>query len=103
MFLDWPAFELWFLSKFTYPDKAQCTALILEGTSYHQQGCTLDMDIDGFKQLACCSGFPRSTQVVLHFWHKLDPLIYKQIDGIVDGCPRDGDIEGLIATVCLVD
>ena len=36
MFLDWAAFESWFLSKFTYPDKVQCAALTLESISYHQ-------------------------------------------------------------------
>ena len=75
MFLDWATFESWFLSKFTYAYEAQSAALMLEGTSYHQQGCTLDMYIDGFKQLVCCLGFLRSAQLVLHFWHGLDPSI----------------------------
>ena len=39
---DWAAFEAWFLSEFMHLDEAQHAALMLEGTSYHQQGCTLD-------------------------------------------------------------
>ena len=35
MFLDWAAFESWFLSEFTHPNKAQHAALTLQGTSYH--------------------------------------------------------------------
>ena len=65
MFPNWAAFKAWFLSKFMYLDKAQCTALMLEGTFYHQQGCTLNAYIDGFKQLVWHSGFPRSAQLVL--------------------------------------
>ena len=94
MFPDWAAFESWFLSEFTHPNEAQRAALILEGTSYHQQSCALDTYIDGFKQLVCCLGFPRSAQLVLHFWHGLNPSIHKQINGMVDGHPKDEDIEG---------
>ena len=67
MFLDWATFESWFLSEFTHPNEAQHAALMLEGTSYHQQGCTLDTYIDGFKLLVHCLGFPRSAQLVLRF------------------------------------
>ena len=67
MFLNWAAFKAWFLSKFTYPDEVQYAALMLEGTSYHQQGCTLDAYIDSFKQLVWRLGFPRSAQLVLCF------------------------------------
>ena len=67
MFLDWAAFESWFFSKFTHSDEAQCAALMLGGTSYHQQGRTMDAYIDGFKLLVCCLGFPRSAQLVLCF------------------------------------
>ena len=35
IFLDWAAFESWFLSEFTHLNKAQYAALMLEGTSYH--------------------------------------------------------------------
>ena len=34
---------------------------------------------------------------------RLNPSICKQIDGMVDGCPRDKDIEGWIAAARLVD
>ena len=67
MFPDWAAFESWFLSKFTHPNKVQHAALMLEGTSYHQQGHTLDTYINGFKLLVCHLGFSRSAQLVLHF------------------------------------
>ena len=103
MFLDWPAFESWFLSKFMYSNEVQHAALMLEGTSYHQQDHTLDVYINGFKQLVCCLGFPRSMQLVLCFQCRPDPSIYKWIDGIVDGCPEDEDIEDWIMTAYLVD
>ena len=99
MFLDWAAFESWFLSEFMHPDKAQWATLMLEGTSYHQQGRTLNAYINGFKQLVCYLGFLRSMQRVLHFWHGLNPSIHKPINGMVDRCPGDEDIEGWIATV----
>ena len=67
LFPDWAAFEAWFLSEFTYPDKVQCATLMLEDTSYHQQGCTLNTYINRFKQLVWHLGFPRSTKLVLHF------------------------------------
>ena len=67
MFPDWATFESWFLSEFTYPDEAQRAALMLKGTSYHQQGRTLDAYVDRFKLLVWRSGFLRSTQLVLHF------------------------------------
>ena len=35
IFLDWAAFESWFLSEFTHPNQAQRATLMLEGTSYH--------------------------------------------------------------------
>ena len=75
-----------------HPNKAQRATLMLEGTSYHQQGHTLDTYIGGFKLLVCRSGFPRSTQLVLCFWRGLDLSICKRIDGMVDGCPGDEDI-----------
>ena len=103
MFLDWAAFEARFLSEFMHPDKAQCATLTLEGTSYHQQGCTLGAYINGFKQLAWRSRFPRLVQLVLRFQCGLDLSIHKWIDGMVDGCPQDEDIEGWIVTVRLVD
>ena len=49
MFPDWATFESLFLSKFTHSDEVQCAALMLEGTSYHQQGHTFDAYINGFK------------------------------------------------------
>ena len=67
MFPNWATFKFWFLSEFTHPDEAWHMALILEGTSYHQQGHTLDAYIDGFKQLVQCLEFPRSMQLVLCF------------------------------------
>ena len=103
MFLDWAAFESWFLSEFTYPNKAQCAALRLEGTSYHQQGCTLDTYVNGFKLLVWRLGFPRSVQLVLCFRQGLNPTICKRIDGMVDRCPGDEDIKGWITAVRLVD
>ena len=77
MFLDWAAFESWFLSEFTHPNEMQCAVLMLESTSYHQQSYTLDTYIDGFEQLVYCLWFPRFMQLVLHFWHGLYPLICK--------------------------
>ena len=76
---------------------------MLEGTSYHQQGRTLNTYVDGFKLLVWCLGFPRSAQLVLHFRRGLDSSIHKWIDGMVDGCPGDKDIEGWITAVRLVD
>ena len=76
---------------------------MLEGTSYYQQGHTLDTYIDGFKLLVCCLGFPRSAQLVLCFQRGLNPSIHKWIDGMVDVCLGDKDIEGWIAAARLVD
>ena len=103
MFLDWATFESWFLSKFMYPDEAQHAALMLEGTSYHQQGHTLDTYVNGFKLLVWHLGFLRSVQLVLHFRRGLDLSIHKWIDGMVDGRPGDKDIKGWIAAAHLVD
>ena len=67
MFSDWAAFKSWFLSEFMHPDKTQHDALMLEGTSYYQQGQALDAYADRFKQLVCYLGFLRLSQLVLHF------------------------------------
>ena len=46
MFPDWATFESWFLLEFTRPNEVECTVLMLESTSYHQQSCTLDTYMD---------------------------------------------------------
>ncbi|KAG6805988.1 hypothetical protein H0H92_013152, partial [Tricholoma furcatifolium] len=102
-FLDWPSFETWFLVKFTHANEVQHTALVLEGTSYHQQGRALDTYIDKYKKLVRRSDFPHSTQLVLRFCRGLDQSIRRCIDGMVEGRPRDDDLNSWISIARLID
>ncbi|KAG6822575.1 hypothetical protein H0H92_013331, partial [Tricholoma furcatifolium] len=77
-------------------------ALVLEGTSYHQQGRALDTYVDEFKKLVRRSDFPQSTQLVLQFRQGLDQLICRHIDGMVEGRPRDNNLDSC-SIVRLID
>ena len=56
MFPDWAAFEAWFLFEFTYLDKAERAALILEGIT--NRAASLTHTLTGSSSWFGTQGFP---------------------------------------------
>lgn len=93
-FPNWTTFRTEFVKEFLPKNEAQRAITCLETTAYYQGKHSVDEYIDKFKDLIDSSGYSDGLAIVIKFRRGLDPEIQNYVAQMVEGRPKDDDIEG---------
>jgi len=92
-FQNWSTFCTEFIQEFFLRNEAQHAVMCLETTTYFQGKHSVDEYIDKFKDLIDLSGYTDGVAIVVKFRWGLNPEIQDYIAQMMEGHPKDDDIE----------
>jgi len=99
----WDEFWLKFIHDFCPKNEVQTACTDLETSKYHQGSHVVDKYIDEFCELVDHAEYTEDANIVLKFWHGLNPVIQNYIACLTYGWPSDDVPKDWYDTVIFCD